>query len=823
MGTLLHDIRYAARMLIKNPGFSAVAILSLALGIGANTTIFTVVDAILLNPLPVKDISRVVEIDTVDARTQVTQARATKLGMSYPNCRDYARENQVFDGFACQTGVAFTWAGPAEPKQINGQLVSANFFDVLGLHPAVGRFFFPDEDTKPSGNNVAVLSYSLWTNKLGADPHIIGRPLTLNATSYTVIGVAPRGFKGTFTFLPPDEIWVPISMYGQALSGFQGQEFNDRRFLGAGAIARLKAGISIPAAEASLKGIAKSLETEFPTDNAGRSVALTPLAEAAVGANDHSQFSLAGGMMMGIVGVVLLIACVNLANLLLAQGSRRSKEIGLRVALGASRTRLLRQLVTESLLLALIGGLAGIAIAYWGRAALWSFRPPFIEQSGIDLALDSRVLFFTLGISILTGLLFGIPPAIKASRPDLVETLKLGGHGTTVGWRANPLRSALVVSEIALSMVALIGAGLFIWSMRNAQKTNLGFESQNLVVMTVDLGALHYQEGRGQQFYRDVIDRVGATQGVVAATVASVAPLGGGFARTVFPEGQSETSGYRGTLTQLDDIPPNFFETLRIPLVSGRTFTDFDRANTTSVAIVSDAMAKHFWPDQNAIGKRFHFFGDPTLREIVGIVGNTVVDEIGEEPQPFVYLPLAQDYSPAVTIQVRTQGKPEALVSTIRREVQSLDSNLAITNVQTISEVVSQALWAPRMGAALLTLFGGLALILAAVGVYGVLSYSVSQQTQEIGIRLALGARPATVLWLFIRQGMQLTAIGLAIGLIGALAAMKVLESLLLGVSTHDPATFGGVTLVLAVAAALACYIPARRATRVDPVISLRQ
>lgn len=823
MGILLQDIRYAARMLIKNPGFSAVAILSLALGIGANTTIFTIVNAILLNPLPVKDISRVVEIDTVDARTQVTQARATKLGMSYPNCRDYARENQVFDGFACQTGVAFTWAGPSEPKQINGQLVSANFFYVLGLHPAVGRFFFPDEDTKPSGNNVAVLSYSLWTNKFGADPHIIGRSLTLNATSYTVIGVAPRGFKGTFTFLPPDEIWVPISMYGQALSGFQGQEFNDRRFLGAGAIARLKAGISIPAAEASLKAIAKSLETEFPTDNAGRSVALTPLAEAAVGANDHSQFSLAGGMMMGIVGVVLLIACVNLANLLLAQGSRRSKEIGLRVALGASRMRLLRQLVTESLLLALIGGLTGIAIAYWGRAVLWSFRPPFIEQSGIDLALDSRVLFFTLGISILTGLLFGIPPAIKASRPDLVETLKVGGRGTTVGWRGNPLRSALVVSEIALSMVALIGAGLFIWSMRNAQKTNLGFESQNLVVMTVDLGALHYQEGRGQQFYRDVIDRLGATQGVAAATVASVAPLGGGFARTVFPEGQSETSGYRGTLTELDDIPPNFFETLRIPLVSGHTFTDFDRANTTSVAIVSDAMAKHFWPNQNAIGKRFHFFGDPTLREIVGIVGNTVVDGIGEEPQPFVYLPLAQDYSPAVTIQVRTQGKPEALVSTIRRDVQSLDSNLAITNVQTISEVVSQALWAPRMGAALLTLFGGLALILAAVGVYGVLSYSVSQQTQEIGIRLALGARPATVLWLFIRQGMQLTAIGLAIGLMGALAAMKVLESLLLGVSTHDPATFGGVTLVLAVAAALACYIPARRATRVDPVISLRQ
>jgi putative ABC transport system permease protein len=719
-------------------------------------------------------------------------------------------------------------SGGAEPQQINGQLVTANYFGVLGLRPAAGRFFFPDEDTKPSGNNVAVLSYSLWANKFGSDPNVIGKTLTLNATIYNVIGVAPPGFKGTFTFFPAEEIWVPISMYPQVMAGFERDNFNDRRFLAAGAIARLKPGVSLGAAEASLKTLATHLESEYPKDNAGRSVALTPLAEAAIGANVYNQFTLAGGLMMGVVGLVLLIACVNLANLLLAQAARREKEMSLRAALGASRGRMLRQLVTESMLLALTGGAVGLVIAYWGRTALWSFRPPFVEQSGIDLTLDSRVLLFTLGISIVTGLLFGIAPAIKASRADLVETLKVGGRGNTIGWRSNPMRSILVVSEIALAMVALIGAGLFVRSMQNAQRTNLGFESQNLFAMAFDLGALHYDEGRGQQFFRDAIERAKTSPGVADVTVASNLPLGGGLGgfaglgRTVFPEGQSETSGYRGTLTELDDVAPNYFETLHIPLIAGRTFNDSDRATTTWVAIANEAMAKHFWPNESALGKRFHFFGEDHLREIVGIVGNTVVNNIGEEPQPLAYLPMTQDYSPAATIQVRTLGRPEAVVATVRGQVQSLDPSLAITNVQTIGEVVSQGLWAPRMGAALLALFGGLALILAAVGVYGVLSYSVNQQTHEIGIRMALGAQPASVLWLVIGQGLQLAGAGLLLGLIGALAATQVLTSLLFGVSTRDPVTFAGVSLVLLTAAILACYIPARRATRVDPIIALR-
>jgi predicted permease len=491
--------------------------------------------------------------------------------------------------------------------------------------------------------------------------------------------------------------------------------------------------------------------------------------------------------------------------------------------MGASRGRVIQQLLTESIVLAFLSALVGFAIAYGGRTVLWSFRPPFIRDSDLDLGFDSRVLLFTLSIALLTALLIGLVPALKAARPNLIEVLKVGGRGNTVGWASSPFRSMLVVTEIALALVALVGAGLFIRSMQNAQRIDPGFESTNLFLFNFDLGALHYDEGRGQQFFRAAVERAKTAPGVESATIADAPPLtGGGFSRTIFPEGQDEASGYRGTLTQLNDIAPNFFETMRIPLVAGREFNDADRATTKPVAIASEAMAKHFWPNENAVGKRFHFFGDPTLREIVGVVRNTVVNNIGEEPQPLAYLPLMQNYSPFATMAVRTSGRPEPVISAVRSQVQSLDSNLALTQMQTIGEVIGQGLWAPRMGAALLAAFGGLALILAIIGVYGVLSYSVNQQTREIGIRMAMGAQTGRVLGLVVGQGMRLAAAGLILGLIVGFAAMRVMSSLLFGVSAHDPITFVGVSLVLAVAAVLACYIPARRATKVDPIIALR-
>jgi predicted permease len=818
----MQDLRYGLRMLRKNPGFTAVAVLSLALGIGANTTIFTVVNAILLNALPVRDLPRLVEMDTVDSKLLVTQARSEKLGMSFPNFQDYRRDNQVFTDLAAFMPVAVTWSGGPEPRELQGELVSANYFDVLGLRPAHGRFFVPDEDTKPNGNDVAVLSYSLWANKLGADPEIVGKPLIFNARPYTVIGIAPRGFRGTITFFSSEQVWIPTSMKDQVLGGKAKDFFNERRFLGIGTVGRLKPGLEMSAAEASLKTTATHLETEFPKDNSGRSVALSPLADAAVGVNDHQRIELAGAMMMGVVGLVLLIACVNLANLLLAQGARRQKEISLRAALGAGRTRIVRQMLTESLLLSLAGGIVGLAFAYAGRSILWSFRPPFIDQSGIDLSLDSHVLLFTLGVAILTGFIFGLVPAVKASRPDLMETLKSGGRGGTMGWRRDPLRSLLVIGEMALALITLVGAGLFLHSLQNAQKTELGFESKNLLTMNFDLGALHYEEGRGEQFYRAAIEKVKNSPGVASVSIASNPPLGGGFARTVFPEGQDEASGNRGTLTVVDDVTPDHFETLRIPLTRGRSFNDGDRMETAAVAIVSEAMAKLHWPNEDAIGKRFHFIGDTTLREIVGVTANTVINEVGEEPQPIVFLPMTQDYVPAATLHVRTTSNPASVVATARAALQSLDPNLAITNVFTIEQVLSQALWPPRMGGLLLALFGALALVLSAVGVYGVLSYSVNQQTREIGLRMALGAQRGDVMRLILGQGLRLTVVGLGLGILAALVLMRVLVSLLFDVRAYDPSTYTAVTLLLTAVALLACYIPARRAMRVDPMVALR-
>ena len=822
MDDLKKDIRFGARMLLKNRAFAAIAIVSLALGFGLNTTIFTVVNAILLNPLPVRDVSRLVELDTVDAKTKVTQASATKIGLSFANFQDYQRQNEVFTGLAAWLALPVTWSDGAEPKRIQAYLVSANYFDVLGLTPAAGRFFLPDEDTKANSNTVTVISYALWESKFGSDPGVVGRTMNLNATPYTVVGVAPKGFKGTVSLASGEQLWIPTSMHQQVLGGIFADFFNDRRFLNMTAFGRLKPGISISQAEASLKTMASRLEAEYPKDNAGRSVALTSLAEAAVGVNNHDRFTLAGAMMLGAVGLVLLIACANLANLLLAQAARREKEMTVRAALGAGRSRLLRQLLTESTLLSVAGAALGLILAYWGRGVLWSYRPSFIERNDIDLSLDSHVLLFTLGIALLTGAVFGAVPAIKASAPNLANTLKAGGRGNTVGWRRNPIRSLLVVFETALAVIALVGAGLFLRSQHHAQRIDPGFESESLFTMAIDLGALHYNEGRAQQFYRTAVDRAAMSPGVQAATVAANFPLAGAFLRTTFPEGQDEASGYRGTLTPVNSVSPTFFETLRIPILRGRAFAATDRKETLPVAIIDEAAAKHFWPDEDALGQRFHFFGDPTLRQVVGIVANTVVDHIGEEPQPLVYLPMTQEYSPTATLHVRTTGKPETAIAAVRSAVQSLDSNLAITKVQTIHEIMNQGLWAPRMAAALLTLFGVLSLILAAIGVYGVLSYSVNQQRHEIGVRMALGAQGGDVLRLVVGQGLRLAAAGLALGLLLALLFTRALSTLLFDVSATDPWTFGSVTAVLAIIAVLACYIPARRATRVDPLVALR-
>ncbi|OLB39775.1 MAG: hypothetical protein AUH11_03420 [Acidobacteria bacterium 13_2_20CM_57_17] len=822
-GNFQQDLRGGLRMLKKSPGFTFVAVLSLALGIGANTAIFTIINAVFLHPLPVEEPSRLAELFTRDTITFNANANFQLTGTSLPNYEDYRDQNNVFSGLATVTfPIPLNWGGQAEPQQLNASLVSGNFFDVLGVKPYRGRTFIPDGDKKIGGNAEVVLSYSLWARKFGSDDKFIGQTITLNGTPYTVVGVAPPGFKGIVSLGRPDLLWIPITMRDYVLTGQLKDLESNRRFRWLSIVGRLKPQVDVAQARAAMKTVAAGLEKEYPRDNKGRTAELFPLNQSALGINQRQQFSLAGGVLMSVVGLVLLIASVNLANLLLAQAAKREKELSIRAAMGAGRARLVRQLLTESTVLSLLGGLAGLVVAYWGRNVLWSFRPPFLVDGSIDLSFDARVLGFTMLISLFTGLIFGIIPAIKASGTDINEVLKTGGRGGALGWTHNRLRGLLVISEIALALVALVGSGLFLRSMQNAQQFNPGFESQNLLQMNFDLGALRYDADHGQQFFRDAIERAKTVPGVVTASVSSNGVFGGGFAGTIFREGEQTDPNNRGTLVNFDDVTPGHFETMRIPLISGRDFTDFDREKTTRVAIINEAMAKAIWPGQEPLGKRFAIVKEPELLQVIGVVGTTVVGQIGEDPQPTAYLPMRQQYSPFATLVVRTNSNPEPLIGAVRTQVQQIDKNLAFTNAQTVQQILGQGLWAARMGAALLGLFGALALILASIGIYGVLAYSVAQRTSEIGLRMALGAQPRQVLGLVLKQGMLLATIGAAVGIVVALPVARMAGNLLYGVSATDPLTYVGITLLLMAVALLACYLPARRATRIDPLIALR-
>jgi len=824
---LRKDLKGGLRILAKSPGFTAVAVLSLGLGIGANTAIFTIINAVFLHPLPVAEPSQLVEVFTRDTRTVQAASNFILTGSSIPNFQDYRDQNSVFSGMAAATfPIPLNWGGQAEPEQLNAILVTANYFEVFGVKPILGRTFVPDEDKKPGGNALVVLSHALWARRFGSNRDVIGHTMILNTDPYTIIGVAPPNFKGTFALGNPELLWIPLSMRANALTGFAREYAETRRFRWLSIVGRLKQGVTLDGATAQMKTLASALEQEYPTDNRGRTVELAPLTQSALGINQRRQFELAGAVLMGAVGVVLLIACVNLANLLLAQAAGREKEMSIRAAMGANRWRLVAQLLTESVLLAWFGGVVGLALAFWGRTLLWSFRPPFLNADAIKLSLDGRVLAFTASISLITGILFGLFPALRASRTNLIDVLKVGGIGNATGWKENPLRSGLVVLEMALTVLALCGAGLFLRSMRNAQRLDLGFESRNLLMLGFDLSGQRYETERGQQFFKDALQRALSVPGVEAATVATNAPLAGFFAGTVFREGESpENPSQHGTLLNFDTVTPGYFEALRIPLRSGRDFTEFDRENTTSVVIVNEVAARLLWPGQAPLGKRFNYFrpNQPSqVFEVVGVVANSVVVNIGEDPQPVAYFPLRQRYSSAATLQVRTSGNPEAVMGTVRTAVQELDRNLALRNVQTIQQILDQGLWASRMGAALLGIFGLLALTLATIGVYGVMAYSVKQRTAEIGIRMALGARSSQVQRLVLLQGMKLALAGASIGVVISLLVAPLAEKLLYSVNARDPWIISAVTMALVCVAAVACYIPARRATRVDPILALR-
>jgi predicted permease len=819
MQSLAQDVKYALRTLAASPGFVAAAVLSLALGIGANTAIFTLTDAVFLNPLPVEEPSRVLEVYTVDHLTKDT-SNLGRTGSSWANFMDVRDQNQAFSGIAAYTFANVSITGRGEPKPETAQLVTANYFDVLGVKPFLGRAFFPEEDQKATP--VAVLSYSLWQNQFGGDPNIINQTAELNSTAYTIVGVAPIGFKGTVSLVNSDVFWIPISMHPQALSGLVESLFENRRFRVMNIFGRLKPGVGERQALANLQTIASALEREYPKDNLGRTLDVAPLSEAALGGIRDQAIRVTFALSV-VVGLVLLIACVNLANLLLARSAKRAREIGIRSALGAGRGRLIRQLLTESLVLALAGGAAGMLVGLLGSRLLWSFRPVGLGANSISLHMDVRVFVFTAAAALLTGLLFGLVPAIQASAPDLNSILKSGGRGGTESWGGYRLRGLLVVSEIALAMVALMGAGLFIRSMRQAEKVDAGFETKSLFVFRFDLASRHYTQERGREFLRRVVVEARSTPGVTAASVASSSPVFQGFLGTTFPEGQDDPLKAGGILIAYNPISPDYFDAVRIPLHHGRVLNSFDRDGTRRVAVVSESMARLFWPGQNAIGRRFRNSVENTYWEVVGVVGDVASIGSGLPPLPTAYLPLDQSYQSTITLVARTAADPAALMKPVMAKVQRLDPDLALTGALTMPEMISQGLWAPRAGAALFGVFGLLGLALAALGIYSVMAYMVAQRSNEIGIRMALGARPSHVVRLVVGQGARLALAGIAFGVAAGLALSRLISGLLFGIGPQDPTTFCAVAAVLGAVALLAAWLPALVAARIDPVLALRR
>ncbi|MBI4520238.1 MAG: ABC transporter permease [Gemmatimonadetes bacterium] len=819
METFWQDARFALRAMLKAPGFTAVAILSLALGVGANTTIFTLLNAVLLTPLPFDRPSELVAVYTT------AQERVGPFGgllqTSYLNLRDYREQNTVLQDMA-----GYTFAQPVsvltegEPQQAFMELVTGNYFAVLGVRPHSGRFFLPEEDVTPGSHPVVVLGHGFWQRRLGGDGSLLGRTLSLNGTPFTVIGIAPEGFKGVNSLFSPD-MWVPTMMYAQVLPTQFRTWLDSRRALLFSVAARLKPGVMSAQAEANLKTIASALEREYPAPNKGRSVTLRPLSQATIFPGIREAFVRGGALLMTIVGLVLLIACSNVANLLMARASARRQEIAVRVALGANRRRLMRQLLTESLLLALAAGVVGLTVAYPARNAIWSLRPPFLAQNFVDLTFDGRVLLFTAAVSLLTALLFGLLPSLQASRPDVVGALKEETRSAGPSRRRFALSNMLVVAQVALSVVALGTAGLFVRSLQRANQIDPGFDVRPLALVNVNPGEAGYDATRALQFFQTVSERLASVSGVEATAWGSGAPLTPTFFRTVLREGENPETTVSANLAVSVIATPGYFRTVGVPLLRGRDFTDADREETPLVAIVNETLAERLWPNQEPIGQRFRFFTDSLYREVVGVAKTVKYNFIGEDPQIAVYTPLEQERNDAMVLIIRATGDPGAALGEAQRQIRDLDARVPVMNPFTMEEILAQSLWPPRMAAMLLGVLGALALVLASVGLYGLLAYSVAQRTQEIGLRMALGAGQAAVLAMVLRHALKLAAIGLAIGLGGALAVSRVVSGLLFG-TAMDPATFIAVALLLIVVALLASYMPAWRASRLDPLAALR-
>ncbi len=821
MQKLWQDLRYGVRTFIKAPGFTLVAVLSIALGIAANTTVFTVVNAMLFKPMPVAEPDRLVALYTSEPNSAMPHS------FSFPDYKDYRDHNDVFSDLFVHYGVSVSLKNRDDKAElIWGELVTGNYFTGLGVRPAIGRTLTPDDDRTPGGHPLTILNHAFWQSRFGGDPNIVGRIVRLNGHDYTVIGVARQGFSGTrFLGYIPD-VWLPFSMHAQVVRESEGWE-TSRGNTQFNVNGRLKPGVSIEQATAAMNLHARQLAQAYPQTNANKSIGMVP-----AGTKTQPEITLMGylpvaaGLMMGIVGLVLLIACANVANLLLARASVRRREIAVRLAIGASRGRLARQLLTESVLLSLAGGALGLLLAQWVMALVPATAPKLdfaTMDVNYDLSPDRRILGFTLLISIATGLVFGLLPALQASRPDLVAALK-GEAQAASGRRRFNSRNWLVVAQVALSLMLLVGAGLFVKSMYNAQEMDPGFEPERILLANVNVELHGYDEARGRNFYKRVTERIKALPGVEAASLGAWLPLG--------PDNNSSTVNVEGYVPRYANerieigytiTGDNYFQTMKTPIVQGRGFTENDDEKSARVVVVNETMARHFWPNQNPVGKRLRLGDSPEpFYEVVGVARNGKYYLLGEGPTNFMFLPLRQNYVGEVTLIAQTSARPDSLAAAIRQEVAGLDSELPVYGVKTMPEYLDRLLSGPKSIAVLVGVFGLIALLMSAVGLYGVMSYAVAQRTREIGIRMALGAQTATVFSLVIKQGMRLALVGVTIGLIAAFGLTRLLTSLLYGVSATDPLTFVAIALLLTVVALAACWIPARRATKVDPLVALR-
>jgi predicted permease len=812
---IFQDLRFALRRLSKSPGFTLVAVASLALGVGANAAIFSLVNAVLLRPLPVRDPGRLVSVS-------LTGKDDSMQAFSYPTYKDFRDRNQTLDGLFAERMAPLSLSRGAGNERVWGYLVSGNYFEVLGVGAERGRTFTQADDGAPLSAPLAVVSHSCWQRRFGGDPDLVGRDVQLNGHPFRVVGVMPEGFAGTEIIYTP-EVWVPMSMQEWVEPGNAWLERRTTQNLFA--VGRLKEGVTSEQAEASLNLLAGQLGREYPDTDEGRKVVLIPpgfilpqLRGAVVGF---------AAVLMGAVSLVLLIACANLANLLLARASGRRKEIALCVALGASRWRLVRQLLVESLLLALAGGGAGLLLAAWLMELVAAYRPPIDIPVWIETGVDWRVLLFALGASLLTTVIFGLVPALQATRTDLVPALR--GVASSRARGRSRLRGALVVAQVTLSLVLLVAAGLTVRALRQLQTASPGFEVEYGLVASFDLGLQGYDEARGRDFQRRLLERVRALPGVRAASLTDLFPLSLNYSNNdIHIEGRPGARGANAAQAMVASVEPDYFAAMGIPLVTGRPFGGRDAPEAPRVVVVNETFARRFFPGvdpaREAVGKRVSFRGDEgPWDEIVGVAKDGKYWTIGEAPQPFVYSPLAQSYASTVTLVVRAPGgDARALAPALNAEVRALDAGLPLFDVKTMEEHLGVSLFPARVAAALLGGFGLLALVLAATGVYGVVSYAAAQQTREIGIRVALGARRRDVLRLVAGRGMLLVALGVALGLAGALALTRFMEGVLYGVSASDPLTFALVAALLLAVALVACLVPARRATKVDPMIALR-